>query len=95
MSTIATHNGTSTRLEFRLRPELKDLIVKAATASGKSITDYSVSALVETATRDLREHETRVLSDRDRDLFLAILDSDMEPNEAMKRAAARYKGIRA
>ena len=28
-----------------------------------------------------------ILSNRDRDIFLAILASDDEPNEAMKRAA--------
>ena len=33
----------------------------------------------------------RVLSNRDRDIFLAMLDADEEPNEAMKAAAERYK----
>ena len=31
------------------------------------------------------------LSDRDRDIFLAMLDSDEEPNEALKQAAEEYK----
>lgn len=38
--------------------------------------------------------ETR-LSDRDRDIFLALLNSDEEPNEALKQAVEEYKkGIR-
>ena len=32
----------------------------------------------------------RSLSDRDRDIFLALLDADLEPTEAAKRAAAEY-----
>ncbi len=31
------------------------------------------------------------LSDRDRDQFLALLDSDEEPNEALRQAACRFK----
>lgn len=31
------------------------------------------------------------LSDRDRDGFLALLDSDEEPNEALRQAARRFK----
>jgi len=33
----------------------------------------------------------RTLSDRDRDAFLALLDSDQEANEALKKAAEDYK----
>lgn len=32
----------------------------------------------------------RVLSNRDRDIFLALLDADPEPTEAAKKAAAEY-----
>ncbi len=31
------------------------------------------------------------LSDRDRDRFLALLDSDEGPNEALRQAARRFK----
>ncbi len=41
----------------------------------------------------LFSEETRApLSDRDRDLFLALLDKPPEPNEALRRAAAEFKG---
>lgn len=32
----------------------------------------------------------RRLSNRDRDIFLALLEGDHEPNEALKAAAAEY-----
>ncbi len=31
------------------------------------------------------------MSNRDRDIFLALLDADDEPNEALKVAAAEFK----
>ncbi len=34
---------------------------------------------------------TPTLSNRDRDIFLALLDADHEPNEALKAAAAEYR----
>ena len=33
---------------------------------------------------------THILSNRDRDIFLALLDADPEPTEAAKKAAAEY-----
>ena len=41
---------------------------------------------------ELRQTEPpRRLSNRDRNAFLALLDADHEPNEALKAAAAEYK----
>ena len=94
MSTISSKGSSSARLEIRMRPEFKDIIAKAAAVLGQSITEYTVSRLVESARHDIQEHETIVLSDRDRDAFLALLDAPPEPNAAMKRAAARYKKAR-
>lgn len=35
--------------------------------------------------------ETSPLSNRDRDIFLALLDADPEPTEAAKKAAVEFK----
>jgi hypothetical protein len=37
------------------------------------------------------EESVTPLSDRDRDIFLALLDNPPPPNAAFKRAAAKYK----
>ena len=42
---------------------------------------------------DLSEEVTTKLSDRDRDIFLALLDSDEEPNEALKSAFVVHKEL--
>ena len=78
-----------TRLSFRVGPELKDMIAKAAAAAGQSIADYCTSHLAASARRDLQQ--LTVLSDRDREVFLAMLNDEAEPNEALRRAAGRRK----
>jgi len=79
------------RLNFRLDPEIKALIERAAHYSGETVTSYAVSTLVRDARKVVQEHEVTTLSDRDRDLFLALLDNPPEPNDALRRAAARYR----
>lgn len=92
---MRTANTPTARLEFRIAPELKDIVEKAAAALGLTVTDYSISRLVEMARSDLRQCESVTLTDRDRDAFLALLNQDEQPNEALKRAARRYKARRA
>lgn len=81
------------RLNFRLNAAHKRLIERAASALGQSVTEFAVSSLVRDARKALHENETTVLSDRDRELFLAMLDA--EPNEELKRAARAYGRQRA
>jgi len=38
-----------------------------------------------------KESFTRKLSDRDRDIFLKMLEEPAEPNEALRKAAEEYK----
>ena len=83
------------RLDFRLNRQVKEVIEQAAAVSGQSVSDFAVSALYRTAKEVLEREQTTRLFNRDRDLFLAGLDSDAKPNEALRRAARRYKGRRA
>jgi uncharacterized protein (DUF1778 family) len=38
-------------------------------------------------------HAQRILSDRDRDIFLALLAEDDQPNDALQQAARRYEQL--
>lgn len=79
------------RIDMRLSSDHKEIIERAATAVGQTLTTFAVSTLVERAHEVLaREEETR-LSARDRTVFLKIMD-ESEPNQKLKRAARRYKG---
>ena len=78
------------RMDFRLNPDHKALIERAAAYSGETVTGFAVSTLVREARRVLEEHETTTLSDRDRDRFVDLLDHPPPPIEALRRAARRH-----
>lgn len=62
--------------------------------SGVSLTDFTISNLTESADEVLERHQFRKLSKRDRDIFLAMLDADDDPNEKLVEAfRARRKLI--
>ena len=79
------------RLNFRLPIELKEKIERAAVVSGVTVTDFAISALVNSADNVLEKHQNRILSDRDRDIFLAMIENPPEPNETLKKAVQEYK----
>jgi uncharacterized protein (DUF1778 family) len=83
--------GRIERLGFRLDEETKDLIERAAHLSRRKVSDFCVTALVDTARRTIAEHETLVLSDRDRKAFFDALINPPQPNERLKRAFAEHK----
>ena len=88
MSTVKS----DARLNFRLPTELKATIERAAAQLGQSVSDFAVSTLVREAREVIREHDVTELSDRDRDLFISLLeDVDACANETLRGAADRYK----
>lgn len=79
------------RLGFRLDSETKDLIERAALLSRRKVSDFCVTALTDTARRTIAEHETLLLSDRDRVAFFNALTNPPEPSERLMRALTEHK----
>jgi uncharacterized protein (DUF1778 family) len=80
------------RINFRLPASLKQTIERAAALTGQSVSEFAVSTLVRSARDVIHEHDRTELSNRDRDLFIALLDdADARPNKALAAAARRYK----
>ncbi len=79
------------RLDVRLPGPLKELIQQAADLSGQTVSDFVVSTLTEKARRMVQQERLTILSDRDRDRFLKMLDADIKPNSALRRAAKWYQ----
>ena len=89
MSTVTKNTA---RLNVRLPAKLKEIIEEAATLSGQSVSDFAVSSLVQTAQQVIEQRGVTELSNRDREVFVAMLDdSGAKPNKALKDAAARYR----
>jgi uncharacterized protein (DUF1778 family) len=90
-----TNSSASGRFEFEVRPELEELIERAASLTNQSPSDFARTAVEERAADVIRwDHElvTRVPPDVF-DALLASLDDPTESNDALSRAAARLDSI--
>jgi len=92
---MASTAPQTARLNFRLSPEHKTLIERAAHSTGQTVSDFAISSLIEDARRALQEARSTTLSLRDGQRFLQMLEQPPAPNAALKRAATRYKKYRA
>ena len=79
------------RLGFRVDEPTKALIERAAQLERRKVTDFCMTALTDAARRTIAEHETLVLSDRDRAAFFDALINPPTPSERLQRAFAEHK----
>jgi uncharacterized protein (DUF1778 family) len=57
-----------------------------------SVSDFLVQTADEAAVRTIEQHEAWVLSERDRELFVAALRNPPKPNDRLKAAFRRLHG---
>lgn len=87
--------GTKTdRLEMRLTREQKELLERASVLTGQPLTGFALSHLLEDAQQVVERHERTVLSRRDWERFLTLIESAPEPTPALKQAWRRHKNRR-
>jgi uncharacterized protein (DUF1778 family) len=79
------------RLETRLTAEQKELLQRAASLQGRSLTDFVIESAQAAALRTVREYEVLRLNARDSEAFVAALLDTREPGERLKAAYERYK----
>jgi uncharacterized protein (DUF1778 family) len=86
------HVDSAARLNIRLAPEIKRTIEEAASHLGQTVSDFATASLVQVAQKVIQEQRVTQLSQRDRELFAALLDDEStRPNAALSAAAKRYK----
>lgn len=84
----------SVRLEFRLRPESKSAIERAAELAHEPVSEFARSAAEEKAERILREHEaTTIVPAEYFDELLDALDAPADPSARLSRAAQRAREV--
>jgi Uncharacterized protein conserved in bacteria len=97
------HNekDTQSRLNFRLAPEIKNRIARAAALTGRDLTEFAVAALNEKADEVIDHHGHVLLDSREYHFFLEALSSTKitQPSARSIAAAKRYrrgkrKGVR-
>jgi uncharacterized protein (DUF1778 family) len=79
------------RVEFRTSHQEREQFEKAATYLGINLSAFLRMAALERSAEIVKESNLLVLSDRDRDTFLAALENPPEPNENLKNAFLEYQ----
>lgn len=74
------------RLGFRVDAKTKKLVERAAALERRSLTDFCLTALTEATQAAIAQHETIVLSERDREVFFEALVHPPKPNARLRRA---------
>lgn len=94
VQTQETHDRSSVktaRFEARLTDEQKALFLRASEILGSSLTDFVIASAYENATRTVREHETLMLSARDRKAFITALLAVPAPAARLRKAVRHYR----
>lgn len=102
---MATTNSDA-RINFRLNSDLKKTIEDAAAEMGQSISDFAISTLVQAARKVLQDQHVTRLSERDRQVFAALLDDSpteqgprplgfqLRPTDAQRVAQGSGRSVR-
>ncbi len=97
MASLQTHKALNSgsakesRLEARITGDQKSLFLRAAALTGRSLTDFVVATVQETAIRTVREYETMTLSVRNSKAFVSALLNPPAPGARLRKAARSYK----
>lgn len=79
------------RIDFRVDETIKTQFTEAAEVFGMNLSTFIIAAAQEQVARAQRRKQAVMLSDRDRDRFLAALDRAARPApDAIRKARARY-----
>ena len=91
------NSAGQSRLNFRLAPNVKERVARAAALSGQDLTEFAVATLSEKADLVIERHDNLLLGSVEHDFFLQALaePSTAEPSERSRAAAEKYRqGIR-
>jgi uncharacterized protein (DUF1778 family) len=78
------------RIDLRVTQAQKELLEKAASLRGVSLSAYTILHLLPLAQQEIAAQEKLVLSDRDRDLFLSKIENPPELNGNLKSEIGKY-----
>lgn len=87
MSTLASYE----RIDLRTSPEIKELITRAASVAGLSVSSFLLGVAQERAKQILMQTETIALTRRDWDAFFTALDNTDKPRPKLAAAIQRHR----
>ena len=89
--TASPDERATDNIEMRVRPSDKERISRAAELTGVKLTTFVRASAAREAERILREHQTTMLSERDRRTLLEALDNPPPPTRAARDAVRDYR----
>jgi uncharacterized protein (DUF1778 family) len=91
MSQVTKVNTRASRIDLRVTQKQKDLLARAASLQGLSLSAYTLSSVLPIAQQEADSHESLVLSDRDRDLFMSGMENPPKLKGKLKAAMEKYR----
>ena len=88
---MATIAQAYERIDLRTSPEIKELIVRAASTAGMSVSAFLLGTAQERAKQILAESETITLTSRDWNAFAKALDHADKPRPKLSAAMKRHR----
>lgn len=79
------------RLEVRVSSEQKNLFQRAASLSGRTLSEFVIDSAQEAAARIVQEHEVIHLSREEQIAFVSALLAPSEPGARLKKAIQSYR----
>ena len=83
----------SERLEGRVPPSLHNRVSQAAALRGQTLAAFVTAAVQDAAQRAIEDAEVTRLNRNDFAALVRALDTEAEPNHALRAAAARHSAI--
>jgi uncharacterized protein (DUF1778 family) len=86
-----SEKSRNARLETRISSDQKDLFQRAASLTGRTLSELVIDSTQEAATKIVREHEVIRLSREEQVAFVSALLTPSEPGARLQRAVQGYR----
>jgi len=86
-----TSKPKDSRIDLRVTQEQKELLERAASLKGISLSAYTLFYVLPAAKQEVDSHEKLVLSNRDRDLFMSVMENPPQLKGKLQSAIRKYR----
>ncbi len=86
-----TSQPKDSRIDLRVTQEQKELLERAAALKGVSLSAYTLFYLVPIARQEIDFNERLVLSNRDRDLFMSVMENPPKLKGKLKATLQKFR----
>lgn len=88
---LETSSAKDSRIDLRVTQEQKEMLEKAASLRGITLSAYALFHLIPLAKKDIDTQERLILSDQDRDLFMSVMENPPKLQGKLKTAIQKYQ----